>query len=84
MKRVRNARHWPENVDEYQKMMDERAIEFTAKDDSDKVAYLFFKMSFDLSAAQRGQPTRFRRWRPRGVLSPRIGRDWVTDQVYVK
>jgi hypothetical protein len=56
-------------VDEYQKMMDDPAIEFTDKGDSDFVAYLFFKMSFDLSAAQRGQPTRFRRW-SRGRFRP--------------
>ena len=54
---VLNARPWPENVEEYQKMMDDPAIEFTAKGDRDYVAYLFFKMSFDLSAAQRGQPS---------------------------
>jgi hypothetical protein len=54
---VLNARAWPENVDEYQKMMDDPAIEFTAKGDRDYVAYLFFKMSFDLSAAQHGQPS---------------------------
>ena len=57
VQRVRNARAWPQNVDEYQKMMDDPAIEFTDKGDSDFVAYLFFKMSFDLSAAQRGQPS---------------------------
>jgi hypothetical protein len=57
VQRVRNARAWPQNVDEYQKMMDDPAIEFTAKGDRDYVAYLFFKMSFDLSAAQRGQPS---------------------------
>ena len=62
VQRVLHARAWPQNVDEYQKMMDDPAIEFTDKGDSDFVAYLFFKMSFDLSAAQRGQPTRFRRW----------------------
>ena len=54
---VLNARPWPENVEEYQKMMDDPAIEFTAKGDRDYVAYLFFKMSFDLSAAQHGQPS---------------------------
>jgi hypothetical protein len=54
--RVRSARAWPQNVDEYQKMMDDPAIEFTDKGDSDYVAYLFFKMSFDLSAAHRRCP----------------------------
>ena len=57
VQRVRNARAWPQNVDEYQKMMDDDKIEFTDKGDRDSVAYLFFKMSFDLSAAQRGQPS---------------------------
>jgi len=57
VQRVLHARAWPQNVDEYQKMMDDPAIEFTDKGDSDFVAYLFFKMSFDLSAAQHGQPS---------------------------
>ena len=53
VQKVRKARDWPEDVAEYEKMMDDPAIEFTAKGDRDYVAYLFFKMSFDLSAAQR-------------------------------
>eukprot|EP00900_Chrysochromulina_parva_P015062 jgi/Chrpa1/23557/Chrysochromulina_OHIO_Genome00028040-RA len=57
VQRVCKARKWPNTVKEYQKMMDDPAIEFTDKGDNDKVAYLFFKMSFDLSATQHGQPS---------------------------
>jgi hypothetical protein len=51
VQRVLKARAWPKTVDEYQKMMEDPKVEFTAKGDRDYVAYLFFKMSFDLSAA---------------------------------
>jgi len=45
---VLRARKWPATVAEYQQMMEDPRIEFTAKGDRDYVAYLFFKMSFDL------------------------------------
>lgn len=45
---VLRARDWPTSVKQYQKMMEDTRIEFTATGDRSYVAYLFFKMSFDL------------------------------------
>ena len=45
---VLKARAWPQTVDDYNQMMEDPSIEFTANGDREYVAYLFFKMSFDL------------------------------------
>ena len=50
-RRRRRARGWPETVEDHQKMMEDESIEFTSKGDRDHVAYIFFKMSFDLREA---------------------------------
>ena len=47
----RGSGGWPETVEDYQKMMEDESIEFTSKGDRDHVAYIFFKMSFDLREA---------------------------------
>ena len=44
---------WPETVEDYQRMMEDESIEFTSRGDRDHVAYIFFKMSFDLREAVR-------------------------------
>ena len=54
VQQVLRSRRWPSTVGEYKAMMDETgpdAIEFTKTGDRDYVAYLFFKMSFDLQKA---------------------------------
>ena len=45
VQKVLKARDWPKDVAEYEKMMDDPAIEFTSKGDKDYVVYLFFKMT---------------------------------------
>jgi hypothetical protein len=45
---------WPTSVESYATMMQDGKIEFTSKGDREYVAYLFFKMCFDLRAVKEG------------------------------
>ena len=46
---------WPTTVQSYTRMMEDPKIEFTSRGDREYVAYIFFKMCFDLRAATDGE-----------------------------
>ena len=73
VQKVREARDWPKDVAEYEKMMDDPAIEFTAKGDRDYVAYLFFKMSSSAAASAIGVSPPL----PIGMRKTRDGPDFL-------